>query len=67
MSVEISDHLSREYVVQCLSELTSGGTLLKAGRAVSRWAELASSSMHAAQCSQLKTICALLKYLSCLS
>lgn len=35
-SAESSDHSGKEYVVQCLSELIAGGTLLKAGRAVSR-------------------------------
>ena len=35
MSVESSSQASKEYTVQCLSELTAGATLLKAGRAVS--------------------------------
>ena len=35
MSFEGVDHSSKEYKVQCLSELTVGGTLLKAGRSVS--------------------------------
>lgn len=37
-SIDSSDssmEVSREYTIQCLSELISGGTLLKAGRSVS--------------------------------
>lgn len=48
MSVENSDHQSRDYVVQCLSELTTGGTLLKAGRTVSRGVELGWCSLELA-------------------
>lgn len=41
MSVEVSDKSSdSDYVVRCLSDLTAGGTLLKAGRSVSPGATL---------------------------
>lgn len=33
---ESSDSSNKDYSVQCISELTAGATLLKAGRAVSR-------------------------------
>ena len=35
MSLEGSNQKSKEYTVQCVSELTAGATLLKAGRSVS--------------------------------
>ena len=36
MSVDIGESLSKEYIIQCLSDITAGATLLKAGRNVSK-------------------------------